>query len=363
MFIGNSVIVILYATIGITMFYANRSSILIINRLPKMVYIEAISTIFSCLINNLESNEEVSKYIPCYVSCVIYGPAASLSIVLTICRISYLYGYLIKSTSKYTLRKLFWRNNNLIKKNFFWVVAVLIIGSWINSFSYFIVNDDWSRPGPLRNQPCNFVTLLFPAVVSMASTLLQFAFAIKIIYMRAFDQIGMSYELIGYSFSSFILFSLSFILFGTILPTIVYISCLINLSFILYFPMLMILKHKVVLRNNLSIKKNRVSLDLELDERIRVLCKRFLCEEISFFVDKYKEYKQGTADFDNMVSLFIGYGSLYELNIPHELKTIVLNSKSPEEQIIIIDKVHYEVLQMIKENIMPYIEQVSTTKI
>ena len=358
MFLPQAIVIFVFTFSGILLFYTGRRSIVIRNRLPKLVYFEAVSTAIAGLFASLDSYGE-NKVVPCWVLYGIYGPVSLISITLIVCRISYVYGYLTKTDSSFQIRRLFWENNVLQIKRVLIFIIVLVLGTWANSFGYYISSNYWSPP--LDSLSCPDVSLYFCEVIYFAFTLCQFYFAGMIVYRQAFDKIGMSYELVGYGISIFVINVILFVHFGTLTGTTIYICCITNNFFSLYFPCIVILRHNNKLGfkriSSLKKKKTLTSSSMLLDDKVQLLCKRFLCEENGAFIIKYKEYKNGKIGFGIIRELFFVPNALYELNISHELRTSVLTSDNDETRQKSLEIIHQEVVQMVKDNILPYLDK------
>ena len=340
------------------LFYWNRDSVIIRNRLPNIVYIEAFLTMMTAIVNSIDSDSNVNIYVPCPLLYGTYGPVASISVTLIFCRISYVYAYLLSSVKNVYVSRLFWENNKLQTKRLAFIIVIMLVGTWVNSFVYYATLGYWGPPTKAIN--CKIDALYFAEAIFVLLTIFQLIFALSLLFRRAFDQIGMCVEMIGYGLSSFTTNIIYFCIYGSVASDAVFISCILNIFFSLYFPNIVVFRHNHKKQhgrfNIMNSKRNTLDLDNIIDPRIHDLCKQFLCEENSHFLTKFPEYKNGVLSYENLLSLFISYGSMFELNIPHDLRISVLNSTTVEEQKALLDKVHEEVLQMIKDNIMPYVE-------
>ena len=359
MLIIQAVFIAVFSSVGLLLFYACRDSIVIKNRLPKLVYFETISTIFTGLLASIDNDVNVNKYVPCWILYGIYGPVSLFSITLVVCRISYVYGYLVRSNSKIQVRRVFWVNNTLQMRSIVIVFVVLTAGTWANSFGFYISNNHWSPP--VNSKSCPDPSLYFAQFLFMVFTICILYLAAMILYRRAFDKIGMSFELVGYGTSIFLL-NIVFLLYsGNVTSFTVYLSCILNNFFSLYFPCLVFLRHKNKLgfkrMPSLNKKKSLASSGMLLDDKVQLLCKHFLCEENGVFIKKFKEYKIGKLEFEVMRELFFVPSALFELNISHDLRTSLLASDNEDERQKVLEKIHQEVVQMVKDNILPYLDK------
>ena len=287
---------------------------------------------------------------------MIYGSATVLSILSLLCRASFVYGTLIPTEAKYSIRKLFFTNNGLNKRVLGITACVLVIMSWINTLAYMSVTNEW---GPPKEAICASGSMYFPQIVMVIVNLILLYFVIRIVVIKEFDKVGMSFELIGLETTTFTLALVSLSLYGDITSSYVYYICISTLFFALYFPGLMVFYHTKFLKQTLNtlgrrqLNSSRTLLD---DKRVMQLCQKFLCEENILFLIRFQEYLDGTLDFDVLCSLFINNGAIFELNISSIRRTGILKSVTKEEKVQNLLLVQKDVIKLLNENIIPYVK-------
>ena len=317
-----------------------------------MVICEIIFTTISGCMGALDGSIEIREQIPCIALYAVYGPVACSAVILMVCRVSFLYGNLVQKESKYAIRKVFWRNNLLKRQNLIIIIVFVSVLSWVNVIGYFIAINHFG--GPTR-ETCDSESLYFAQCILVISIMILIVYCVNIIRHRIFDKIGMSLEMLLYSLTLVIIVVVSYATNKDISSLAVYLMSIVGILYTGYYPMLVMIYHNYKKTNNshkTSAKSEEISL---LDERVQVLCKKFMCEENSFFLVKLFEYREGLFLFENLTALFIENGASFELNISTNIRLAVLNSVTIEEKTAALRNVELEVIQMIRENVMPYL--------
>ena len=349
-------ITLLYAFIGFGLFIYHKESMVIKNRLPNLVLIEA-STMLANMIFTIDPGRETDKYISCFVYQSLTSIITVSSLTLILCRMSFIYNYLMnpdlqKRFGLHLLCRLFWTDNKRLKtRNLIAVIFVSFLGAIANIYIYDAATEGSHEAEVVPK--CQEIPILFQAVFNYISVALFILIAVQFIRYRIFDQIWMSSEFIIFLCVVVIESVIYVAIYGYIDSVQVRIESCICLTFSLYFPLIVHWRHTVKMQKTLS----KTSL---INSRIMELCRQFYCEENGIFLESYEKYKQGLITVDYLTTMFIENGSIFELNIPFNLKIKVLNGIIGTERDAALAEVYYEIKMLVQLNILPYLEKESS---
>ena len=347
-----------YTVVGVLLFYHNRRSIIIANRLPHFVYIEVLLGFSIQACNYLRATELMDTYY-CHFLYGFYGSFVCLFVLLNICRTTYLYRFIMGNNENNLIWMIFWKNNKLERIRLAVVSTILLVGIWLNAFQQILFNFH------KFSSICNRSNVDFAFFLYILMTILHVCISFDLLFKKVFDKIGLFYELFSVNCLNLIMNLIMMVAIGIFSDIAVFATCLLYSTSSLYFPLGVLFFHSSKLSKSMVLltgeSKRATKLDLVNDSRVYDLCKRFLCEENAKYLLSYSQYTEGSMTLDQIIALHFLSGSPFELNISEALRLSIVKSNQVLEVIqISLAKVNQEVQIMIKENIVPYLDDDNT---
>ena len=354
------VFTIVYAGIGWILFCIHYDSIVIQNRRPKLVLLESISLCITELLTLLWTNDWSRSLLPCYVIVPLVGCAASVTLMIVIARVTFVYKYLMKKSTNlndYRARicDIFW-DGTVFRRNRYIAITLGILSlSLLFNFGYFIIADDWSSGNSTKS--CNLTPLRFSQFAEIVVQLNLAYVVADFIKHRIYDNIWMSAEMI-----LFTLFGSTTLILSGYLEAIgmnyiqIYPQCSFYLFCDLYFPIIAHYWHK---RNiNKYIPKDSFTSSLDISSpALEETCKQFFCLENLIFLKYCKRYKENQVDFTQLCNLFFISDAAYELNIDYVEKANVLQSTQESREALLLD-IEVEIATILRLNVLPYVKSI-----
>eukprot|EP00834_Sanchytrium_tribonematis_P008605 NODE_1068_length_2347_cov_0.425267.p1 type:complete len:365 gc:universal NODE_1068_length_2347_cov_0.425267:545-1639(+) len=342
-----SILTTIYVVLGMIFFMWNKDRLVIKKRVPVLVvtYQIFLLGVQIIVLMELEWNVIDSSKMDCYSRYILeafWSFLASVSITVFLAqKFSLGREYLAVKLSQLFLNKS--RKTSSLKIAI--LSCILGLSSILYSIFYFLFDKQ-----ALANQFQSEIMTdtAFVEILNLIMFSVLFMMSLRILQARQLDHIGAGLEVIGFTALLFFL--------ACAAPLVavekkklwfIYIECILIVFFGLYFPLII---------NAVHLKQVRFKSTATLDDpRLQEVCKRLYCDELHYYLKRFKEFQNGNVVGDDLIRQFIERGSPCELNISEDLRIFLLKAESEDEIKKGLQSVYKEVCQLLRDSILPYL--------
>ncbi len=324
--------------IGLSLYYWNRHSIIFSKRVPGHLIAHQIGII--CILGLVSVEIELGMTFTLNqrrILGILFSIIAPLTMVIMliqkICLIQTRLGDILRKTCCNDNKTVsMWKTS--------WISGLLVIVSLCNHL--YFPEDKYLEIGIYPNMVVIGLFVIIEIVMIMVM--------VSVFMERKLDKIGAHLEMIVFALSTPLLLVLLW--YFDVQHIARFGECLLVVFCGLYVPFMVTIKH-----NHTISAKSMATLD---DPRLFGICKQFYCEEMMFFLRRYKEFAEGKIDSDTIIKQFIDKGSLCELNITDFSRQAVLQSQTQDILYEELEIIYLDVCQLMRDNLLPHLSGSTT---
>ena len=202
---------------------------------------------------------------------------------------------------------------------------------------------------------------IFPQTISYVANylvgILLIIISIQVIRCHLTDRIGMAVELV--SLTIFLISSSIIVNVYNMVATVkfayeyyVYTITVTTMVFGIYFPLGVVWYNNIKIAAYEPVSADKLDNDIDWEPLLKISIK-FYCQENVQFCIAYDLYMAEKITFYELANQYLMQNSPLELNISQDLR---LKAMDPEKRAEGLEEVYKHILQIIKENLVPFLD-------